>query len=136
MKPWILASIALSATLSVQATDSLPPPYRVAPHGHDRYCAIATSQFAQGQLMRAKLLDPNKVVDEKTDIQLLAKKPLFKGIWEAIYHLVLHQNDGKSLSVVVVTTSYYGECPGDDIKTYVISQELGKLPSLKYLPDA
>jgi hypothetical protein len=105
------------------------------PHSYEEYCAQATSHIAQVWLTDAGLMDLNKVDDKKTEIQLLAKKPLFKDIWEMVYHLVVHQNDGKSLSAVVVTTSYYGECPGDHVKTYVISKEVGELPSLKYLPD-
>lgn len=135
MKSRILASLVLVATFTVQAADQVPAPYRVAPHSYDEYCAQATSHFAQVWLNDAGAIDLNKVDDKKTEILLLAKKPLFKDIWEAIYHLVLHQSNGKSLSAIVVTTSYYGECPGESVKTYVISSEFGELPPLKYLPE-
>jgi len=54
---------------------------------------------------------------------------------QATSRLVLHPNSVKSLSAIVVTTSYYGECPGDRVKIYVISKDVGELPSLKYFPD-
>lgn len=52
-----------------------------------------------------------------------------------IYHLDPHRGAGKSLAAIVVTTSHYGECPGDRVNTYMMSRAVGQLPSLQYLPE-
>jgi hypothetical protein len=137
MKYLLLAALAFVPTLGARAADQahVSSPYRVAPRGHDEYCARASANFSQVSLENAGIIEKNSIDIPRTEVQLLAKKRLFKDIWELVYHLVLHQNDGKSLAVIVVTTSYYGECPGDAVKTYVVSKDVGELPSLKYLPD-
>ena len=124
------ALVAPAAFAAKQPSD----PYAVAPRTTDWLCAMNTADLAQGYLKDAGLIDPSKVDYHKTEVHLLLKKSFGGGRYEQVFHMVLHQNDGKSVSIITEsTTESDGECPGSDVKVFVVSQELGNWPSLKWV---
>lgn len=112
-----------------RAESKAPAPYEMKPGSVDRACARSASNYAQVHLTNAGLLDQNKVDDNKTEALLLARKPIHPGMWESVYFMTLHQHDGKAISIITVSTHTEGECSVEDIKTYVVSRQLGTLPA-------
>lgn len=129
----VLALIA-STTIGTYASGATPTPYAVTPRTVDWQCAINASQFAQGYLKNAGLIDPSKVDDDRTFVRLLLKKSFGHGRYEHVYFMVLHQTDGKSISIITESTTEDVECPSQDVKVYVVSHEFGHLPSLHWIP--
>jgi hypothetical protein len=122
----LIAGAALSSAAS--AGNQVPAPYQVPPGSPERTCALGAAAYAQVYLTNAGLFDQKKVDSDRTDVVLLAKKPLRAGAWESVYFMTLHQHDGKSIDIVTVSTNTADECAVEDVKTYVVSHQLGKLP--------
>jgi hypothetical protein len=122
----LVASAAMS--FAACAGNKVPAPYQVKPGSPDRACALGAAAYAQVYLTNAGLFDQKKIDSDKTDVVLLAKKPLHGGMWESVYFMTLHQHDGKSIEIVTVSTNTADECAVEDVKTYVVSHQLGELP--------
>lgn len=122
----LLAVAAMSST--AYGKDVVPAPYRVTPDSVDHACALGAAAYAQVYLTNAGLFDQKKFDKTKTEVLLLAKKSVHKGMWESVYFMTLHQNDGKAINVVTVSTNTEDECAVEGVKTYVVSQQLGELP--------
>ncbi len=118
-------AMACAATAKSQVP---PQPYQVKPGSTDSACASGAAAYAQVYLTNAGLFDQNKFDKGKTKVLLLAKKPVHRGMWESVYFMTLYQNDGKSVSIITVSTNTEDECSVEDIKTYVVSHQLGHLP--------
>lgn len=129
--PALLCSLLVGICLPLagRAESKAPAPYEMKPGSVDRACARGASNYAQVYLTNAGLLDQNKVDDDKTEALLLARQPIHPGMWESIYFMTLHQHDGKAISIITVSTNTEDECSVEDIKTYVVSQQLGVLPA-------
>lgn len=129
---WVLVTTGLAVSLTAQAADTVPAPYRVKPNTVDWQCAQNMSQFIQVDLQDAHLADQNKIDDKQTEIHLLMKKSFGHGRYEYIYYMVLHPDhgEGKPIALVAVGTTEAGECPSDNIKTYLVSRQFGQLPTL------
>lgn len=133
MKTVTVLGVALLATTfatSIWAAKPADDPHAVAAHTMDWLCAQNTSQLVQGTLKNAGLIDPSQVDDNKTDIHLVLKKSFGGGRYEQVFSMVLHQHDGKSIHIITdSTTESDGECPGSDVKVFVVSKTLGEWPS-------
>lgn len=126
----LAALVAPVALASKQASD----PHAVAPRTTDWLCAMNTSDLAQVYLTNAGLIDQTKVDYHKTEVHLMLKKSFGGGRYEQVFYMVLHQNDGKSISIITQsTTESDGECPGSDVKVFVVSHALGNWPSHKWV---
>ena len=110
-------AIWLSSALAVTATEP-----NVAPHTPDWTCAHESASYSAVQLANAGLIQLNSIDDSKTEIQVLSKTPGAKG-FAAIYRIVLHAKDGKSVAIITKTSMVDGECPGGRMTTYVVSQQ-------------
>lgn len=134
-----LLCAVVAATFAVSCAFAAPKrpadPYAVAPRTTDWLCAMNTADLAQVYLTNAGLIDQTKVDFHQTEVQLLLKKSLGAGRFEQVFFMTLRPTGGKPVSIVTVsTTESDGECPGTDgVKVYVVSQELGKLPSLDWV---
>lgn len=138
MKDYRALCIALLDVLAAPTALAAKPvaisPYAVVAHTVDWRCAQNTSQMAQVPLTNAGLIDQTKVDNSKTEIRLLLKKSFGHQRYEYIYHMVLHQTDGKSISIITESTAEDVECPSQDVKVYVVSREFGHSPSLDWIP--
>lgn len=124
-----LLVLAFVISFAAMAKNKLPPsPYQVVSGSTDSACAVGAAAYAQVHLTNAGLFDQSKLDTEKTKVLLLAKKPIHKGMSESVYFMTLFQNDGKSISIITVSTNTEDECSVEDIKTYVVSHQLGHLP--------
>lgn len=122
--------LATAFTASAFAAKPAQDLHAIGPRTIDWLCAMNTSDFAQVSLTNAGLIDQTKVDYHKTEVQLLLKKTFGGGRYEQVFYMTLHQTDGKSISIVTdSTTESDGECPGSDIKIFVVSQVLGEWPS-------
>lgn len=122
----LLAAAIVSMTAC--AANKAPPPYRVTADSTDHACALGAAAYAQVYLTNAGLFDQTRYDADKTDVLLLAKKPVTDDLWESVYFMTLHQKDGKSVSIITVSTNTSDECSVEDIKTYVVSDQFGELP--------
>lgn len=123
-------ALGVAMNFAAAAKSDMPAqPYQVTPGSVDAACASGAAAYAQVYLTNAGLFDQKKFDADKTTALLLAKQPIHEGAWESVYFMTLHQNDGKSISIITVSTNTEDECSVEDIKTYVVSQELGRLPA-------
>jgi len=133
--------LALSCAILASATPVMAgsaDPHTLVPRSADWMCAQNTSQYAQVLLTNEGLIDQTQVDNARTDIRLLLKHDFGGGRSEQVFHLVLHQDDGKSIAIIAEsTTESDGECPGSGVKVFVVSRELGEWPSQDWvLPPA
>lgn len=114
----LTVALWVSSALAVTATEP-----NVTPHSPDWTCAHESASYSAVQLANAGLIRLNSIDDSKTEIQVLSKTPGNKGEFAAIYRIVLHARDGKSVAFITKTSMVDGECPGERMTTYVISQQ-------------
>ncbi len=88
----------------------------------DWSCAQGSSASAQVELTNAGLIDQNKVDNARTEIRLLAKEALPKGFSRQVFELVLHEQGGRRLKVIIASRTGEGECPYDHVDTWVVSR--------------
>lgn len=121
--------LGVAMTCAATAGSHAPSkPYQVSPGSIDQACAFGAAAYAQVYLTNADLFDQSKFDKDKTKVLLLARKPIHKDMWESVYFMTLYQNDGKSISIITVSTNTEDECSVEDLKTYVVSREFGHLP--------
>lgn len=124
----IVGAMSFAACAGNDAENQVPAPYRVNPASTDHACALGAAAYAQVELTNAGLFDQKQLDRDKTEVLLLAKKPIHKDMWESIYFVTLRQHDGKSISLVMVSTNTADECSVEAVKTYVVSHQFGDLP--------
>lgn len=130
---WFLLAAGLELSLCAHATKVVPASHRVEPGTVDWQCAQNTLQFIAVDLQDAHLANQNKIDYRRSEIHLLMKKAFGHGGYEYVYYIVVHPDHGhgKPISLITVTTTDGEECPSDNIKTYLVSRQFGKLPALQ-----
>lgn len=122
----ICLALSLSLVSLVSASDIKPlaSGVGVIKGSKDWVCAEASAAIAISSLQDEHMLDSSKIDNDKLDILMLAKQSLGHGASKQVFRLVFHQTDGKALTAIVFSSTAEGECPYDDVKTYVVGKEM------------